>query len=127
MKNIITTDLAPKAIGPYSQGVVANNLLFISGQGAIDPLTNIYTPMTIEEETEQALQNVKSIVEAAGSNLSKVIKITVFLKDIKEFPRMNEVYQKYFSENPPARSAIEASNLPKGFKVEIEAVALISD
>ena len=125
MKKIISTDKAPKAIGPYSQAISANGFLFISGQGAINPLSNLYDPMSIEEETEQALKNLQAILESAGSHLNQVVKTTVFLKDMKEFPLMNEVYKKYFTENPPARSAIEASNLPKGFKVEIEAIALI--
>lgn len=127
MKTIISTDLAPKAIGPYSQAIKANGLLFISGQGAINPETNVYEPMPIEQETEQALKNVKAIIESAGSTMADVVKVTVFLKDMKEFSLMNEVYKKYFVDNPPARSAIEASNLPKGFKVEIEAIALIDN
>jgi len=127
MKKIISTDKAPKAIGPYSQAIAVNGFVFVSGQGAINPNTNIYEPKTIQEETEQALKNLQSILEASGSNLSKVVKTTVFLIDMKEFPLMNEVYAKFFPENPPARSAIEASNLPKGFKVEIEAIALIGD
>jgi 2-iminobutanoate/2-iminopropanoate deaminase len=127
MKKIISTELAPKAIGPYSQAISANGFLFISGQGAINPQTNTYEPMSIEKETEQALKNLKAILEAGGSNLSQVVKTTVFLKDMKEFPLMNKIYMEYFPEIPPARSAIEASNLPKGFKVEIEAIALISN
>lgn len=127
MKKIVSTELAPKAIGPYSQGIVVNGFIFVSGQGAINPITNLYEPMTIELETELALKNLQAILEAGGSNLSKVVKITVFLKDMKEFPLMNDVYKKFFPENPPARSAIEASNLPKGFKVEIEAIALVGD
>jgi len=127
MKTIISTDLAPKAIGPYSQAIKANGLLFISGQGAINPETNVYEPMPIEQETEQALKNVKAILESAGSTMADVVKVTVFLKDMKEFSLMNEVYKKYFVDNPPARSAIEASNLPKGFKVEIEAIALVDN
>jgi len=127
MKKIISTELAPKAIGPYSQAISANGFLFISGQGAINPQTNTYEPMSIEKETEQALKNLKAILEAGGSNLSQVVKTTVFLKDMKEFPLMNKIYMEFFPETPPARSAIEASNLPKGFKVEIEAIALISN
>lgn len=127
MKKIIATNSAPKAIGPYSQAILANGFIFISGQGAINPETNTYTPSSIQEETDQALKNLKSILEAGGSDLSKVVKTTVFLKDMQEFSLMNEVYAKYFTTNPPARSAIEASNLPKGFKVEIEAIALIGD
>lgn len=127
MKKIIATNSAPKAIGPYSQAILANGFIFISGQGAINPETNTYIPSSIQEETDQALKNLKSILEAGGSDLSKVVKTTVFLKDMQEFSLMNEVYAKYFTTNPPARSAIEASNLPKGFKVEIEAIALIGD
>jgi 2-iminobutanoate/2-iminopropanoate deaminase len=127
LKKIISTELAPKAIGPYSQAIAVNGFLFVSGQGAINPINNIYEPMTIDFETDLALKNLQAILEASGSKLSNVVKTTVFLKDMKEFPLMNEVYKKYFPENPPARSAIEASNLPKGFKVEIEAIALIGD
>ena len=126
-KKIISTDFAPKAIGPYSQAVVANGFLFISGQGAINPETNVYEPMPIEQETDQALKNLKAILDSAGSSLAEVVKVTVFLKDMKEFALMNEVYKKYFTSNPPARSAIEASNLPKGFKIEIEAIAILSN
>jgi len=126
---IISTEKAPKAIGPYSQGVtIAVNqpvasLIFVSGQGAIQPEKNEYIPLSIEEETKIALTNIQHILEEAGSDISKVVKTTVFLSDLSNFQAMNEVYATFFTQNPPARSTIEASKLPKGFKVEIEAIA----
>ena len=126
---IISTEKAPKAIGPYSQGVtIAVNqpvasLIFVSGQGAIQPEKNEYIPLSIAEETKIALTNIQHILEEAGSDISKVVKTTVFLSDLNDFQAMNEVYATFFSLNPPARSTIEASKLPKGFKVEIEAIA----
>jgi 2-iminobutanoate/2-iminopropanoate deaminase len=126
VRKVISTDKAPKAIGPYSQGIIAGNFIFVSGQGAIDPITNNYTPSSIEKETEIALNNLKAILEESGSNLSNVVKVTVFLANMDDFPAFNKVYEKFFPEDPPARSCIEASKLPKGFKVEIEAIALIS-
>jgi len=123
-KKIISTDKAPEAIGPYSQGVIAEEFIFISGQGAIDPVTNNYKPATIEEETELALNNIKAIVESAGGSLSDIVKVAVFLSSMDDFPSFNKVYERFFPEYPPARSCIEASRLPKGFKVEIEAIAL---
>ena len=124
IREIINTENAPKAIGPYSQAIKTDSYIFVSGQGAIDPTTNVYTPKTIEEETEISLTNLKNILESAGSKLENVVKITVFLSNMEEFSKFNEVYSKYFNTNPPARSCIEASKLPKGFKVEIEAIAL---
>ncbi len=126
-KIIITTDKAPKAIGPYSQAVKAGSLLFISGQGAIDPQTQEYRPLSIEEETSLTLRNLKSILDEAGSSIDLVIKTTIFLKNMGDFPNVNKIYAEFFNNNPPARSTIEASALPKGFKVEIDAIALISD
>lgn len=123
-KEVISTTNAPKALGPYSQGIEAGGFIFISGQGAIDPKTNIYSPATIEEETELALKNVKAILESVGAALSDIVKVTVFLSNMDDFPLFNKVYEKFFSESPPARSCIEVSKLPKGFKVEIEAIAL---
>jgi len=124
IKEIISTDKAPKAIGPYSQAVIAGCFIFISGQGAIDPITNVYNPASIEIETELALNNIKAILESAGKNLSDIVKVTVFLKNMDDFPTFNKVYEKFFRENPPARSCIESSRLPKGFNIEIEAIAL---
>jgi 2-iminobutanoate/2-iminopropanoate deaminase len=126
---IISTEKAPKAIGPYSQGVtIAVNqpvasLIFVSGQGAIQPEKNEYIPLSVAEETKIALTNIQHILEEAGSDISKVVKTTVFLSDLNDFQAMNEVYATFFTQNPPARSTIEASKLPKGFKVEIEAIA----
>ena len=124
IKEIISTDKAPKAIGPYSQAVIAGCFIYISGQGAIDPITNVYNPASIEIETELALNNIKAILESAGKNLSDIVKVTVFLKNMDDFPAFNKVYEKFFRENPPARSCIESSRLPKGFNIEIEAIAL---
>ena len=124
IKEVISTDKAPKAIGPYSQAVIAGCFIFISGQGAIDPITNVYNPASIEIETELALNNIKAILESAGKNLSDIVKVTVFLKNMDDFPAFNKVYEKFFRENPPARSCIESSRLPKGFNIEIEAIAL---
>jgi 2-iminobutanoate/2-iminopropanoate deaminase len=123
-KKVISTEKSPKAIGPYSQGIIADNYIFVSGQGAIEPASNVYTPKSIEEETETAINNLKNILESAGSSLENVVKTTVFLLSMDDFSKFNEVYSKYFQINPPARSCIEASKLPKGFKVEIEAIAL---
>ncbi len=126
-KEIISTHKAPKAIGPYSQAIKAGSLLFISGQGAIDPVTQEYQPLGIEEETIMTINNLKSILEEAGSSLDKVLKTTIYLKNMDDFPMVNKIYAEFFQHQPPARSTIEASALPKGFKVEIDAIALISN
>ena len=125
-KDVIATDKAPQALGPYSQAIIAGSWLFISGQGAIDPQTQIYTPMSIKEETRLALNNLKAIIEHAGSKLDQVVKTTIFLEDMNDFQEFNQVYAEYFPHNPPARSTIQAAKLPKGFKVEIEAITLIA-
>lgn len=126
IRKVISTDKAPKAIGPYSQGIIAGDFIFVSGQGAIDPVTNNYTLSSIEEETRMALNNLKAILEESGSNLSNVVKVTVFLANMDDFPAFNKVYEEFFPKDPPARSCIEASKLPKGFKIEIEAIALVN-
>ena len=125
MKDIVTTDRGPKPIGPYSQAVKANGFLYLSGQVALDPKTNEMTGADIRQQTERVLENIKGIVEAAGSNLHHVIKTTVFLKDMNEFPLMNEVYARYFSAAPPARSTVQVARLPKDALVEIEVIAAI--
>jgi 2-iminobutanoate/2-iminopropanoate deaminase len=125
-KDVIATDKAPQALGPYSQAIIAGSWLFISGQGAIDPQTQIYTPMSIKEETRLALNNLKAIIEHAGAKLDQVVKTTIFLDDMNDFQEFNQVYAEFFPQNPPARSTIQAARLPKGFKVEIEAIALIA-
>ncbi|MCY6369155.1 RidA family protein [Clostridium ganghwense] len=123
-KVIISTNKAPGAIGPYSQAVKAGNLVFTSGQLPINTETG-EMPATIEEQTRQSLENVKVIIEEAGSSMDKVLKTTVLLSDIKNFGKMNEVYNEYFKENYPARSAFQVGKLPKDALVEIEVIALI--
>ncbi|MEJ5241841.1 MAG: RidA family protein [Anaerolineales bacterium] len=124
-KKIIHTEKAPKAIGPYSQAVQIANLIFTAGQIGLDPQTGELVGTDIESQTRQVLTNLKHILEAAGSSLSHVVKTTVFLQDMSEFPRMNAVYAEFFPENPPARSTVAVAALPKGARVEIEAVALV--
>ncbi len=122
----VSTDKAPAAIGPYSQAIVTENLIFTSGQMPINPASGKIEATDISGQTEQVLKNLKAVLEAGGSSLSKVIKTTCFLKDIQDFSTFNAVYEKYFSSKdgvPPARSCIEASNLPKGALIEIDAVA----
>jgi 2-iminobutanoate/2-iminopropanoate deaminase len=123
-RQAVSTDKAPKAIGPYSQGLRAGNLLFVSGQIPLDPANGAVVGATIEEQTERVLRNVAGVVEAAGLTLGHVARTTVFLKDIGEFPRMNEVYALFFGDHRPARSTVEVSNLPKGVKIEIDAIAV---
>jgi 2-iminobutanoate/2-iminopropanoate deaminase len=123
MKEIVTTDRGPKPIGPYSQAVKTNGFLYLSGQVALDPKTNEMSTGDIRQQTERALENIKGILEAAGSNLHHVVKTTVFLKDMNDFPAMNEVYARYFTAAPPARSTVQAARLPKDALVEIEVVA----
>ena len=125
-KKIILTKSAPAPIGPYNQGVVADGtLLFTAGQVPIDPRTGQVVQDDIKTQTRQALKNVQAILEQGGSSLQDVVKTTVFLKDMKEFPAMNEVYAEFFASNPPARSTVEVARLPKDVKVEIEAIAVI--
>ncbi len=124
-KQIITTDKAPKAIGPYSAAVRVGNFVYTAGQIGIDPATGEVVSGGIEAETRQALTNLKHVLEAAGASLDSVVKTTVFLRDINDFARMNAVYAEFFTANPPARSAVQAAALPKGVAVEIEAVAFV--
>jgi 2-iminobutanoate/2-iminopropanoate deaminase len=123
MKEIVTTDRGPKPIGPYSQAVKTNGFLYLSGQVALDTRTNEMSAGDIRQQTERVLENIKGILEAAGSNLHHVVKTTVFLKDMNEFPAMNEVYGRYFTAAPPARSTVQVSRLPKDALVEIEVIA----
>ena len=126
MKNIISTDKAPAAIGPYSQGVSAQlrSIAITSGQLPIDPATGAFAEGGIAGQTRQSLENVKAVLSADGFGLEDVIKTTVFLKDMNDFAAMNEVYASYFSGNPPARSAVEVARLPKDALVVIEAIAV---
>jgi len=123
MKKIIQTDKAPKAIGPYSQAVEVNNTLYISGQLPMDPET-MEMPATIGEQAEQVMENIGAILKEAGYDYKDVVKSTIFLDDIKDFQKMNGIYGQYYQENPPARSAYEVANLPKGAKIEIETIAV---
>ena len=124
-KEIIATDRAPGAVGPYSQAVRVGDLVYTAGQLGIVPGTKEFAGSDIESQTRQALDNLKAVLNAAGSCLEHTIKTTVFLADMHEFARMNGVYATFFRENPPSRSAIEAAALPLGGRVEIEAVALV--
>lgn len=125
MKNILNTTNAPAAIGPYSQGIETDNLIFLSGQLPIDPSTGVFPEGGIEAQTKQSLENVKAILASAGYTMDNVVKTTVFLYDIADFGKMNAVYESFFSEgNYPARSAVGVSELPKSALVEIEVVAI---
>jgi 2-iminobutanoate/2-iminopropanoate deaminase len=126
-RKIISTAEAPGAVGPYSQAVRAGDLVFTAGQLGIVPGTKEFAGPEIEEQTRQALENLKAVLEAAGSCLKHAIKTTVFLADMGEFARMNAVYAEFFPESPPARSAVQVAALPLGGRVEIEAVALVCD
>jgi len=124
-KKIIQTDKAPKAIGPYSQAVRTDAFVYTAGQIGLDPATMELVPGGVEEQTRQVLTNLSHVLEAAGTDLSHVVKTLVFLQDMNDFPKMNAVYAEFFGENPPARSTVAVAGLPKGGLVEIEAVALI--
>lgn len=125
MRKIISSDQAPKAIGPYSQAVVQNGVAYLSGQIPLDPATGQLVEGDIAAQTERVLQNLKAVLEACGASLESVLKTTVFLKDMADFPKMNEVYARYFSSNPPARSTVQAARLPRDVSVEIDAIASI--
>jgi 2-iminobutanoate/2-iminopropanoate deaminase len=125
VKNIIATDRAPRAIGPYSQAVRAGNLVFASGQIPIDPATGQFVPGGIAEQTEQVLRNLTAVFAAAGVGMDQVIKTTVFLADMDDFTAMNEVYGRFFGEEPPARATVQAARLPRDARVEIEAIAAV--
>jgi len=123
MKNAVNTDRGPKPIGPYSQAIKANGFVYLSGQVALEPKTGEMVGSDIRQQTERVLENIKGILEAAGVNLHHVVKTTVFLKDMNDFPAMNEVYALYFTSAPPARSTVQVSRLPKDSLVEIEVIA----
>lgn len=124
MKQVISTDDGPKAIGPYSQAIKANGFVFVSGQIAIDPATNTLVSGDVALQTERVLKNLSGILQAAGSGLDKVVRSTVFLKNMGDFAAMNEVYGRYFNSQSPARSTVEVSRLPKDVLVEIDVIAL---
>jgi len=124
MKQEVKTDKAPKAIGPYSQAIVANGFVFASGQIPIDPATGELVAGPIEDQARQVLRNMTALLEAAGTSLAKVVKTTVYLKDMNDFSRMNAVYGEFFKPPYPARAAVEVARLPKDVRIEIEAVAV---
>lgn len=124
MKKILTTDQAPKAIGPYSQAVEAAGFLFVSGQIPLDPATQQFVSGNIKAQTERVLKNVQAIVHAAGLTMDDVVKCTVYLTDLGEFTGMNEVYGTFFTKDFPARATVQVAALPKGVRVEIDAVAV---
>jgi 2-iminobutanoate/2-iminopropanoate deaminase len=125
MKRIVSAEQAPKAIGPYSQAIVYNGLAYLSGQIPLDPATGQLVSGGIHEQTERVLQNIDSVLRAAGSSLNRVLKTTVFLADMNDFPAMNEVYARYFTTDPPARSTVQAARLPRDVRVEIDAIAAV--
>ncbi len=125
MKEVISTTGAPGAIGPYSQGIKYGNLLFVSGQTPLNPVTMKIVEGDVQAQAVQCLENIKAILEEAGSGLDKVLKSTVFIKDMGDFSRVNEIYAKYFTKNQPARSCIEVARLPMDVLVEIEVIAYI--
>lgn len=124
MRDVISTDQGPKAIGPYSQGIRANGWVFLSGQIPLDPATQQLIEGDITAQTRRVLQNIEGILTAAGTSLKNVVKTTVFLKNMGDFAAMNEVYGQFFTQNPPARSTVEVARLPKDVLVEIEVTAL---
>ena len=124
MRDVIATDQAPQAIGPYSQAIRAAGLIFTSGQVAIDPATQQVVPGDVSAQTERVLKNLGAILQAAGSSLEKVLRCTVFLKNMGDFAAMNEVYGRHFKHAPPARSTVEVARLPKDVLVEIDVIAL---
>jgi 2-iminobutanoate/2-iminopropanoate deaminase len=124
VKEIVSTEKGPKALGPYSQAVKANGFIFIAGQGALDPATGKLVEGDTATQTVRVLENLKAIVEAAGSSLDRAVKANVYLKDMNDFAAMNEVYSRYFPQNPPARTTIQAARLPLDIRVEIDLIVL---
>jgi 2-iminobutanoate/2-iminopropanoate deaminase len=124
MKTIIATERAPKAIGPYSQAVIYNGLAYLSGQIPLDPATGQIVDGDIAVQAERVLENLKAVLEACGSSLEQVLKATVYVKDMADFPKLNEVYARYFLSNPPARATVEVARLPRDVKVEIDVIAI---
>lgn len=123
-KKVIFTDKAPKAIGPYSQAIEANGMVFCSGQIPVDPKTSEIVAGGVEEQTQQVMKNMSAVLEAAGLGLQNVVKTTIFLKDMGSFGTVNRIYGEYFTENPPARATVEVARLPKDVLVEIECIAV---
>ena len=124
MREIVATEAAPQAIGPYSQAIILGDFVFTSGQIPIDPQTGVFVEGGITEQTEQVLRNLAEVLRAAGTSLEGVVKTTVFLADMNDFAAMNEVYGRYFSNEPPARSTVQAARLPRDARVEIDVIAV---
>lgn len=124
MRNVIATERGPKAIGPYSQAVKANGFVFVSGQIPLDPATQQLVEGGITLQTERVMENLKGIIEAAGSSLERTVKTTVYLADLGDFAAVNEVYGRYFKHDPPARATVEVARLPRDVRIEIELIAL---
>jgi 2-iminobutanoate/2-iminopropanoate deaminase len=125
MREVVATENAPKAIGPYSQAIKANGFIFLSGQTPLDPATQQMVAGGVAEQTERVLKNLDGVLRAAGSSLDKVVRCGVFLKDMNDFADMNKVYGEFFKSNPPARSTVQAARLPKDCLVEIDAIAVV--
>ena len=123
-RQVVSTSQAPGAIGPYSQGIIAGELVFTAGQGGVDPATRQIVEGGITEQTRQTMRNLVAILEAAGTSMSRVVKTTVFMQDIKDFAAMNAVYAEFFPQDPPARTTVQVAALPMGILVEIEAIAV---
>ncbi|MGG1660436.1 RidA family protein [Brevibacillus sp. NRS-1366] len=123
MKKVVQTSLAPSAIGPYSQAIELSGLIFVSGQIPLDPDTSEIVSSDIEEQTHRSIQNLIEILKAAGAGVDDVLKTTIFIKDMNDFPKVNKIYGEYFVDNPPARACVEVSRLPKDTLIEIEAIA----
>jgi len=121
---VISTEHAPKAIGPYSQGIKANGQIFVSGQLGLDPKTGDFASNEVEGQAKRALENISAILNAGGSSMEKVVKTTILLKEMADFPKVNAIYEKFFPQNPPARATFAVAGLPKNGLVEIEAIAL---
>ena len=127
MRRVVQTEKAPRAIGPYSQAIISGDLVFASGQIPLDPRTGEFVSDDISEQTGQVLKNIQAVLESAGSSLDEVVKTTVFLADMNDFGAMNEVYARYFSDSPPARSTVQAAGLPRGARVEIDVIARLGN
>ena len=125
MKKIVKTEKAPAPVGPYNQAIISGNFVFTAGQIPIDPETGNLEPNDIKIQTKRVIENLRAVLQASGSDLSEVVKTTVFLKDMNDFALMNEVYAQYFSDNSPARSAVEVARLPKDVLVEMECIAIL--
>ena len=124
-RTVVSTEAAPGAIGPYSQAIIAGNLVFCSGQVPLDPASGQLVSGTIEEETQRVMENIKAVLAAAGTSLARIVKTTIFLSDMNDFAAVNAAYGAYFPQNPPARSTVQVARLPRDVRVEIEAIALL--